>query len=393
MEKVRGNVMKVGYSYLLEQFNLDSKDVKVKYIDLPKQAHAEDMLSDIRELLLKTGQFTLGPQVSEFEEKFAQLCQTKYAVGVNSGTDALFLSLKALDIGTGDEVITVPNSFLATTGAIVIAGATPVYVDVNDEYNIAPDLIEAAITPRTKAVMPVHLTGNPADMPRITDIASRNNLYVIEDAAQAISAAIDGKPTGSFGITGAFSMHPLKNLNVWGDGGAVTTNSQDIRDKLVLLRNHGMVNRDECSVFAYNSRLDTLQAIVALRLMHDLEDITNTRIRHAQIYDEGLAELAEFVTVPPRRKNVKQVFHTYVIQVKHRNELYKYLLDNGIEAKVHYPVPLHLQEAAQFLGYKEGDFPVCEAQARSILTLPVHQHLTEEQLAYVVNAIKKFYQS
>jgi len=383
--------MKVGYSYLLEQFNLDSKDVKVKYIDLPKQAHAEDMLNDIRELLLKTGQFTLGPQVAEFEEKFARLCQAKYAIGVNSGTDALFLSLKALGIGAGDEVITTPNSFLATTGAIVIAGAKPVYVDVADDYNIDPDLIEAAITPRTKAIMPVHLTGCPADMPRILKIADKHNIPVIEDSAQAIGASIDGKTAGSFGITGCFSMHPLKNLNVWGDGGVVTTNSEEIHDKLVLLRNHGMVNRDECSVFAYNSRLDTLQAIVALRLMHDLDDITDTRIRHAKIYDDGLMELAEHITIPPRRNNVKQVFHTYVIQVENRNELYKHLLEKGIEAKVHYPVPLHLQEAARFLGYREGDFPVTEAQARSILTLPVHQHLTEEQLAYVIDTIKKFY--
>lgn len=383
--------MKVAYSYLLEQFNVDSKDVKVKYIDLPKQAHAEDMLNDIRELLLKTGQFTLGPQVEEFEGKFAALCHTKYVVGVNSGTDALFLSLKALDIGTGDEVITTPNSFLATTGAIVTAGATPVYVDVGDDYNIDPDLIEAAITPKTKAIMPVHLTGCPADMPRVMAIARKHNLYVIEDAAQAISAAIDGNPTGSFGTTGGFSMHPLKNLNVWGDGGAIATNSAEVDRKLRLLRNHGLENRDECSIFAYNSRLDTLQAIVALRLMHDLEDITNTRIKNAGIYDAGFKGLEDFITVPPRKKGVKQVYHTYVIQAKRRNELYKYLLDNGIEVKVHYPVPLHLQEAAKFLNYKEGDFPVTEAQAKSILTLPVHQHLAETQLEYVIDTIRKFY--
>jgi dTDP-3-amino-2,3,6-trideoxy-4-keto-D-glucose/dTDP-3-amino-3,4,6-trideoxy-alpha-D-glucose/dTDP-2,6-dideoxy-D-kanosamine transaminase len=383
--------MKVAYSYLLDQFNLNSKDIKVKYIDLPRQAHAEDMLNDIRELLLKTGQFTLGPQVEEFERGFARLCQTKYAVGVNSGTDALFLSLIALGIGPGDEVITAPNSFLATTGAVVNTGAKPVFVDVADDYNLDPSLIEAAITPRTKAILPVHLTGNPADMPRIIDIANKLRLYVIEDAAQAIGANIDGKSVGSFGTTGGFSMHPLKNLNVWGDGGAITTNSPEIRDKLILLRNHGLQNRDECTIFAYNSRLDTLQSIVALRLMKDLDDITNTRIKHAMIYDQALAGLKDFVTIPPRKKNIKQVFHTYVIQAKRRNDLYKYLLENGIEVKVHYPIPLHLQEAARFLGYKEGDFPVCEAQAKSILTLPVHQHLAEEQLIFVVDTIKKFY--
>jgi aminotransferase EvaB len=389
--KKRSEDMKVAYSYLLQQFNLDSKDIKVKYIDLPRQAHAEDMLGDIRELLLRTGQYTLGPQVAELEEKFAALCGVKYAVGVNSGTDALFLSLKVLGIGPGDEVITPPNSFLATTGAIVMVGATPVYVDVKDDYNIDPELIEAAITPRTRAIMPVHLTGKPADMPRILEIARRYGLYVIEDTAQAIGAAIDGRPTGSFGDLAGFSLHPLKNLNVWGDGGMITTGSLEYRDKLMLLRNHGIVNRDECVMFAYNSRLDTLQAIVALRLMQDLEDITSTRIKHARFYDAGLAGLADYVHVPAREPNIRQVYHTYVIQVQKRNELYKYLLENGIEAKVHYPIPLHLQEAARFLGYQEGDFPVAEAQARSILTLPVHQHLTESQLDYVIDTISKFY--
>ncbi len=195
--------MKVGYSYLQDQFRVDTadrKEVRVKYIDLPRQAHAEDMLSDIRELLLRTSQFTLGPQVAEFERRFAQLCETCCAVGVNSGTDALFLGLKALDISPGEEVITAPNSFIATSGAIATAGARPVFVDVNDEYNMDPDLIEAAITPRTKGIMPVHLTGNPADMPRILSIADRYKLWVVEDACQAIGASIDGKAAGSFGV-------------------------------------------------------------------------------------------------------------------------------------------------------------------------------------------------
>ena len=366
--------MKVGYSYLLEQFNVGDTEVKVKYMDLPKQAHAEDMLN------------------AEFESKFAKLCQTKYAVGLSSGTDALFLSMKVLDIGLGDEVITAPSSFIATAASIAIAGAKPVFVDVNDEYNINPDLIEASITPKTKAIIPVHLTGNPADMPRILEIASKYKLYIIEDAAQAISAHIDGKAAGSFGIAGCFSLHPLKNLNVWGDGGVLTTNSKELYEKSLLLRNHGLKNRDECVMFAFNSRLDTLQAIVAIRLMDDLEDITNTRIKHARIYDKALSEINE-INLPPRKENVKQVFHTYVIQAKDRNALYKHLLDNGVEAKVHYPNPLHLQEAAKYLGYKEGDFPVCEAQAKSILTLPVHQHLTEAQLVYVIDTIKKFYGS
>ena len=384
--------MKVGYSYLLEQFNMDKESVKVKYIDLPKQAHAEDMIKDIKALLLSTGQYTLGPQVQEFETKFAQFCNTDYAVGLNSGTDALFFSMKILGIGPGDEVITAPNSFIATAAAIAHTGAKPVFADVNNEYNIDPELVENAITPDTRAIIPVHLTGNPSDMPMIMDIAEKHGLYVIEDAAQAIGASIDGKKIGSFGIAGCFSLHPLKNLNVWGDGGAVTTNDKELFEKMKLLRNHGLKNRDECALFGYNSRLDTLQAIVAIRLMNDLDMITDTRIRNAGIYDEALANMSEHITIPPRKKNVKQVFHTYVIQAKDRDGLYRYLLENGIEVKVHYPIPIHIQEACQYLGYKEGDFPVCEAQARSILTLPVHQHLTDSQLAYVIETIKKFYQ-
>ncbi len=385
--------MKVGYSYLLEQFGADRKEVRVKYIDLPKQAHAEDMLRDIKELLLATGQFTLGPQVAEFQSRFAKLCQTRYAVGLNSGTDALFLSMKALNIGPGDEVITAPNSFIATAATIANAGAKPVFVDVDNEYNMAPNLIEDAITPRTKAIIPVHLTGNPADMPKIMAIADRHHLYVIEDACQAISASIDGQAVGSFGIMGCFSLHPLKNLNVWGDGGVIVTNSKELFDRIMLLRNHGLKDRDECVVFAYNSRLDTLQAMVANRLMNDLDDITNTRIRNARIYDDALSELGDYVTLPPRKGNVTQVFHTYVIQVKDRDRLHQHLLENGIEAKIHYPIPIHLQEASEYLGYKEGDFPVCEAQARSIISLPVHQHLTDDQLAYVIDEMRRFYEA
>jgi len=366
-------MMKVNYSYLKEQF----KEHKKIFENIEK--------------LLETSDFTLGKPMERFEQKFAKLCQTKYAVGIGSGTDALLLSLKALGIGAGDEVITAPNTFFATIGAIVTAGATPLFVDVNDEYNIDPELIGDAITDKTKALMPVHLTGCPADMPAIMDIAHKHNVYVIEDACQAISASIDGKKVGSFGITAGFSLHPLKNLNVWGDGGIITTNSDEMRDKLSLLRNHGLINRDVCEFFAYNSRLDSLQAIVGNYLIEKAEDITNKRIENAKYYDEELSKLSDYITIPPRRKNVRQVYHTYVIQAKERDKLLKFLLENGVEAKIHYPIPLHLQPAAKYLRYKEGDFPVCEEQAKSIITLPVHQHLTHEQKEYVVNKIKEFY--
>jgi len=239
--------------------------------------------------------------------------------------------------------------------------------------------------------MPVHLTGNPADMPRIMEIANRHNLYVIEDACQAVSASINGQPVGSFGIAGCFSFHPLKNLNVWGDGGIIVTDSKELFDKIVLLRNHGLKNRDEVELFGFNSRLDTLQAIVANRLLNVLDTITNIRIRNAKIYDDALSNIVEYITIPPRKSNVKQVYHTYVILAKQRNKLGAYLAEKGIEAKVHYPIPIHLQQASKYLGYKEGDFPVCEAQAKSIITLPVHQHLTDDEITYVIDNIRRFY--
>ncbi len=365
--------MKVGYSYLEEQF-----------------ANSEDILNDIKNLL-KTTQYTLGPEVKEFEDKFAKLCGTQYAIGVGSGTDALLLSLKALDIGPGDEVITAPNTFIATVGAIATSGAKPVFVDVNEEYTINPTLIEAAITDKTKAIMPVHYTGNPANMHEIMEIARRYDLPVVEDACQAISAAIDGQLVGSFGITGGFSLHPLKNLNVWGDGGIITTNSTEMYNKLVLLRNHGLKNRDEVELFGYNSRLDTLQAIVGNHLIDKVEAITAARIRNAKMYDEALSSLDSYITLPPRDNKVKHVYHIYMFQAKDRDNLYEYLLNNEIEAKIHYPIPLHLQRASRYLGYKEGDFPVCEAQCKSIISLPAHQYLKKEQIEYVIAQIKNFY--
>lgn len=382
--------MKVEYSYLLKQFEVRGKKMNVKYIDLPKGTKADIILNAIRDQL-RVCLFTLGPEVKDLESRFTRLCNTEFAVGVNSGTDALFLSLKALNIGPRDEVVTAPNSFIATAASIANTGAKPVFVDVNEEYNIDPNLIESAITSNTKAIMPVHLTGNPADMPRIVDIAERHSLFVIEDAAQAAGASINGQAVGSFGIAGCFSLHPLKNLNVWGDGGVFVTNSKELFDKVILLRNHGLKNRDECEFFGYNSRLDTIQAIVANHLMDDLDWVTNERIENARTYDEAFSNLADYITIPPRRNNVRQVFHTYVIQAKERDKLSAYLAERGIETKVHYPIPIHLQKASEHLGYKEGDFPVCEAQCKSITSLPVHQHLTDDEISYVIDNIRTFY--
>lgn len=362
----------------------------VKYLDLQRQYQDKELFAKLKEQF-DLCQFVMGPEAGKFEVKFAKLCKTPYALGLNSGTDALFLAFKALNIGPGDEVITVPNSFVATAGAIIAAGARPVFIDVTADYNIDVDLIESAVTERTKAVLPVHLTGNPADMDAIMGTARRHGLFVIEDAAQAVLASINGQRVGSFGDAGCFSLHPLKNLNVCGDGGAITTKSPDIYEKVRLLRNHGLKNRDEIDCFGYNSRLDSIQALIANHWMDKLEDITRKRAYNAKLYDDGLKDLSEHVIIPPRKENVRQVYHTYVVQVNDRERLIDHLLKMGIETKIHYPVPIHLQKPCRELGYKKGDFPVCEDQSVKILSLPVHQHLTEEQIYYVIDAIVKYY--
>lgn len=364
--------------------------MKIPYAYLDKQfKNPNPVLAEIKKLA-KKGDFTLGPKVAEFEEKIAKFQGVKYAVGVNSGTDALLMILRVLGIGPGDEVITAPNSFFATAAVIQLVGAKIVFADVNEEYNIDPKEVENKITKKTKAIMPVHWTGNPADMPAIVKIAKKHKLYVIEDAAQAIDAEIGGKRAGSFGIASEFSLHPIKNFNVWGDGGFVTTNEKGIADKIKLLRNHGLKNRDEVEFWGYNSRLHALQATVALTLLPEVKSLTNKRIAIARKFDRLLSNIPQ-ITIPPRQKNVRQVYHVYILQAENRDELLKYLIANGIDAKIHYPIPLHLQKPARELGYKKGDFPVTEHQAAHIFSLPAHQYLTDKEIEYIAGKIHKFY--
>jgi dTDP-4-amino-4,6-dideoxygalactose transaminase len=266
-----------------------------------------------------------------------------------------------------------------------------VFVDVLDDFNIDPGKIEAAITPRTKALLPVHYAGQPAKMGPILEIARRRGLPVVEDACQAISAAIDGTLVSNFGVAAGFSLHPLKNLNVWGDGGVIVTNSSELDATLRLLRNHGLRNRDEVEVFGYNCRLDSLQAIVGNHLIRDTEAITAARIRNALALDAGLAPLAPRVRVPRRRPGERHVFHLYMFEADDRDRLLAWLLEREIEAKIHYPVPLHLQPAGRRLGYKDGDFPVAERQAQRIITLPVHQHLSPAQVQFMIDSVTAFY--
>lgn len=364
--------------------------MKVPYLDLPRQFGDPAFIKAVQRQFEQC-QFILGEEVAQFEAALARLCQTRFALGLNSGTDAIFLALKALNIGPGDEVITVPNSFIATAGAIFAAGATATFVDVGADYNMDPALLEAAITPRTRAIMPVHLTGNPADMPAIVQIAAKGKLAVIEDAAQAVGADIDGKPVGSFGDAGAFSLHPLKNLNVAGDGGALTTNSPEIHERVRLLRNHGLRNRDEIEFFGFNSRLDSIQAAVANCVMKSLGSVVEARRRNAALYDSLLSGLGEFVTIPPRRPGFNQVFHTYIVTVRDRARLIAFLAQRGVETKIHYAVPIHLQKPCRAMGHREGEFPVAERQAGMIISLPIHQHLGESQIRYVCGQVADFY--
>ena len=365
-------VYPINHNYLCEQFS-DHKEIFEQIEDL-----------------IKNCDYTLGKSVDEFERNICELTGSRFAVGVGSGTDALFLSLIASGIQKGDEVITTPYTFYATIGAIVTAGAKPVFVDIRDDYNINTDLIEKAITDRTKAIMPVHWSGLGCEMDKIIPIAKNNNLIVFEDACHGINANYKGKPLGTFGLTGCFSMHPLKNLNVWGDGGYIVTESEEMHEKLVLMRNHGLINRNECAEFAYNSRLDSIQAIVANHLLKKIDHITDSRIKNAAEYDKQLSDISQ-ITIPNRSTFVKQVYHIYVVRAKRRNELKKYLNHNGIDAKVHYPIPMHLQPAAKKFGYKKGDFPVSEMVCDTVISMPVHEFVTNEQIDYVVSKIRDFY--
>ena len=335
-----------------------------------------------------SGIYVMGETLERFEAEAAVFCDTRYALGVANGSDALFLALKALDIGPGDEVITCPNSFISTAWVIVATGARPVFVHAADDYNIDVDRIEIAITPRTRAIIPVHLTGRPVDMDGVNEIARRHRLAVIEDAAQAIGARYKGRRIGSLGTAAGFSLHPIKNLGVLGDGGVVTTNDSALYEKIAKLRNHGLRNRDECEVWGYNSRLDSLQAGIA-SVKHRYLENWNSRCRDiAARYRDGLKDV---VWVPRDREYEECVYHSFVIRVANRDRLIEHLTNCGVDSRIHYPIPIHLQECAQPLGYKVGDFPVAEQQAQTILSLPIYPELTDEEVAYVMKSVRSLF--
>ena len=364
--------MKVRYSYLKQQFsNCDNLWKKLKKF-------------------VATGDFTLGKELDAFEKSFAKLIGSKYAVGVNSGTDAIKLSLKTLGVGYGDEVITAANTFVATVGAITEIGAKPVFVDCDDTFCMNVNLLEKKITKKTKAIVPVHFTGYMTNMPRLISIAKKYNLPIVEDACQSILGSINKKKAGTWGRFGAFSLHPLKNINVWSDGGIITTSNYKDFKKLKLLRNHGLVDRDTVKISGYNSRLDTFQAVVGNWLLPKAKEIALKRIKNAKFYDKELSKIPE-ITIPPRPKNYKIVYHLYIVFAKDRDKLLKYCLKKGIEAKVHYPIPMYLQKCLKHLKHKRGDFPITDLHTKKIITFPCDQHLSIKEINYIIRTVKNFY--
>jgi dTDP-4-amino-4,6-dideoxygalactose transaminase len=363
---------------------------EVRFVDLAAQYRAIGAEIDpaIAAVLGDTD-FILGRAVDRLEKEFAAFCGSSYAVGVDSGMSALELLLRAFDIGPGDEVVTVANSFIASALAISHTGARPVLVDCNPEnYNMDVSCLERAITPRTRAIMPVHLYGQPADMDPILEIARRHSLVVIEDACQAHGASYKGKRAGSLGDAAAFSFYPGKNLGAYGDAGMVVTNDAGIADALQKLRNYGQEQKYIHVSQGYNRRLDTLQAaILGVKLRH-LESWNAARQRHAGLYNELLR--GSSVVTPNQASYAESAWHLYVIRTKNRDSLKAHLASHGIMTGIHYPIPIHLQPAYSDLGYKKGDFPVTEAYADEILSLPMYAELTPDAIQFVADAILEF---
>lgn len=364
--------------------------MKVPFLDLGIQYRSikKEIDQALQQVLDKTA-FAGGPFVTQFEEEFAAFCGARYAVGVGSGTDALWLSLLALGIGKGDEVITVPDTFIATAEAITYTGATPVFVDVDENtHNMDPALLKAVITPKTKAIIPVHLFGQPADMDPIMAIARESGLYVIEDACQAHGALYKGKRAGSLGDAGCFSFYPGKNLGAYGEAGAVVTDRQDVTDKMRMFRDHGQAKKYYHTTVGWNARMDGFQgAVLSVKLKH-LEAWNDGRRRNAELYNELLKDI-KGIALPYEAEYARHVYHVYAIRVQKRDDLIRTLAEKGIGSGIHYPIPLHLQDAYRYLGYRKGDFPIAERSAAKFVSLPMFPELTKEQIRQVADEVRR----
>lgn len=368
--------------------NVPLLDLQAQYVSL------RDDLQRAVERVMSSQRFVLGDEVRGLENSIAAYCETKHAIGCASGSDALLLALMALDVKAGDEVITTPFSFFATAACITRLGARPVFVDIDPRtYNIDVSQVADAVTSRTKAIMPVHLYGQCAAMDPLLDVGKRRGVPIVEDAAQAIGAADNGRPAGSMGLIGCFSFYPTKNLGGAGDGGMLTTNDDDVAARLRRLRAHGGANEYEHDEVGINSRLDELQAAVLRIKFPSLDRWSNERAQKAAVYTKLLneAELSFSLAPPHVREDGRHIFHQYVIRVPgNRDALTEHLKSRGVGTKVYYPIPLHLQTCFNYLGYKEGQFPESESAAKETLALPVYPELSEEQQVYVVESIKSF---
>ena len=370
----------------------------VPLLDLQAQyASLRDEVRFAVERVLDSQRFVLGDEVRKLESSIASYTQSKHAIGCASGSDAVLLALMALDIGAGDEVITTPFTFFATGAAITRLGARPAFVDIDpSSYNLDTSQVADAITDRTKALLPVHLYGQCTEMDFLLELSEHHGIPIVEDAAQAIGAtdraADEERQAGSMGAVGCFSFYPTKNLGGAGDGGILTTNDDDLAQRLRRLRTHGGANEYEHSEVGVNSRLDELQAAVLNVKFPYLDNWSNERARKAMVYDEQLLDGMSYELIPPScREEARHIYHQYVIRVpSHRDALMEHLKQHGVGTKVYYPIPLHRQECFAYLGYKEGEFPESERAARETLALPIYPELTETQQAYVIETIKSF---
>ncbi len=361
----------------------------VPYADLAHEAAANKIpLLSACERVMLSGRYILGTELAAFEREFADYCGTRFAVGTSSGTVALLITLRAFEWSAGAEVITVSNSFVATTAAIVLAGAKPVFVDIGEDGNIDPDCIESAITEHTRAILPVHLTGRPAKMPEIVGIAKRHGLVVIEDAAQAVGASLDGKRVGGFGDAACFSLNPLKNLHAYGDGGVITTDDEMLYRRLLRQRNHGLIDRERCEFFSFNCRLDELQAAMVRVQLPLLDGWTEARRKAAFRYNESLAAFGD---APVEVEGERCVYQTYVLKVEHRDALQRHLRENGVEALVHYATTIDQQPAASGFARSCNALPRTRAHVERILSLPLYPGITLTQQERVVELVSGFF--
>jgi dTDP-4-amino-4,6-dideoxygalactose transaminase len=365
--------------------------MKVPFLHLKAQYESiKDEINEAIQQVLDSCAFAGGQFVEKFESEFAEFCDCKHAIGVGSGTEALWLTLLALGIGPDDEVITVPNTFMATTEAISFCGAAPVFVDIDKQtYNMNPDLLEQAITARTKAIIPVHIFGQMADTETIMAIAKAHGLYVIEDACQAHGAQYKGRMAGSIGDAGCFSFYPGKNLGAYGEAGAIVTNNSELDKAVRQLRDHGQSQKYLHAKIGWNARMDGIQGVVLSIKLQYLRDWNEKRRRNAKLYDELLAGIDGLIT-PVEAVDRKHVYHIYAICINSRDALIKTLAEKGISCGIHYPIPIHLQEAYSFLGLQGGCFPVAESCALKFVSLPMFPELSKEQIEYIGTEIRHF---